>query len=102
MSVVAPASHLHAGRLWAALLAATLLNLPLGSVYSFSVLLRPLEHDLGITRSALSLVFGLATAGFTVGSVGAAFLYRLAALPVLVFASALVAAGGGAVAGVAA
>ena len=57
------------GRLWAALLATTLLNLPLGSVYSFSVLLRPLEQELGVTRSALSLVFGLATAGFTVGSV---------------------------------
>ncbi len=83
-----------AGRLWAALLAATLLNLPLGSVYSFSVLLRPLEQDLGIARSALSLVFGTATAGFTVGSVAAAFLYRLAPAPLLVLASAVIAAGG--------
>jgi hypothetical protein len=83
MSVAAPDSHAPAGRLWAALLASTLLNLPLGSVYSFSVLLRPLEQDLGVSRSALSLVFGLATAGFTVGSVGAAFLYRLAPAPVL-------------------
>lgn len=94
MSVDAPLSHAPAGRLWAALLAATLVNLPLGSVYSFSVLLRPLEQDLGVTRSALSLVFGVATAGFTVGSVAAAFLYRVAAAPVLVFASALAAAGG--------
>ena len=94
MSVAASLSHGPAGRLWAALLASTLLNLPLGSVYSFSVLLRPLEQDLGIPRSALSLVFGVATVGFTVGSVAAAFLYRLAPLPVLVFASALVAAGG--------
>ena len=101
MSVVEPAPHVQAGRLWAALLASTLLNLPLGSVYSFSVLLRPLEQDLGVSRSALSLVFGLATAGFTVGSVGAAFLYRLAPLPVLVFASGLVAAGGVAVAAMA-
>jgi OFA family oxalate/formate antiporter-like MFS transporter len=85
---------LTAGRLWAALVASTLLNLPLGSVYAFSVLLRPLEQELGIPRSALSLVFGLATAGFTVGSVGAAFLYRLAPAPVLVFASAAVAAAG--------
>ena len=91
-------SRAHAGRLWAALLAATLLNLPLGSVYSFSVLLRPLEQELGIPRSALSLVFGVATAGFTVGSVAAAFLYRVASAPILVFASALVAAGGVAVA----
>ena len=65
MSVVAPAVHDRAGRLWAALLAATLLNLPLGSVYSFSVLLRPIEQELAIPRSALSLVFALASAGFT-------------------------------------
>jgi len=101
MSVAAPDSHAPAGRLWAALLASTLLNLPLGSVYSFSVLLRPLEQDLGVSRSALSLVFGLATAGFTVGSVGAAFLYRLAPAPVLIFASGLLAAGGVAVAAMA-
>jgi MFS family permease len=94
MSVAAPLSHGHAGRLWAALLAATLLNLPLGSVYSFSVLLRPLEQELAIPRSALSLVFGVATAGFTVGSVGAAFLYRAAPAPLLVLASAVTAAAG--------
>ena len=98
MSAAAPLSYAPAGRLWAALLASTLLNLPLGSVYSFSVLLRPLEQELSIPRSALSLVFGLATVGFTVGSVGAAFLYRVAPAPVLVFASAAVAAGGIAVA----
>jgi OFA family oxalate/formate antiporter-like MFS transporter len=94
MSVASPALPVRAERLWAALLAATLMNLPLGSVYSFSVLLRPIEQELGIPRSALSLVFGLATAGFTVGSVGAAFLYRVAPAPVLVLASALVAAVG--------
>jgi MFS family permease len=95
--VAEPELH-NPGRLWAAIVASTLLNLPLGSVYSFSVLLRPIEQELGVTRSALSLVFGLATAGFTVGSVGAAFLYRVASAPVLVFASALVAAAGIAVA----
>ncbi len=94
MSVTASDSHVPAGRLWAALLASTLLNLPLGSVYSFSVLLRPLEQELAIPRSALSLVFGVATIGFTVGSVGAAFLYRLASAPVLVLACAVTAAGG--------
>ncbi len=81
-------------RLWAALLAATLLNLPLGSVYSFSVFLRPIELELAIPRSALSLVFGLATVGFTVGSVGAAFLFRVASAPALVFAAAVAAAAG--------
>ena len=98
MSVASSALPVRVERLWAALLAATLMNLPLGSVYSFSVLLRPIEQELGIPRSALSLVFGLATAGFTVGSVGAAFLYRVAPAPVLVLASALVAAAGSALA----
>ena len=94
MSVATPALPVRAERLWAALLAATLMNLPLGSVYAFSVLLRPIEQELAIPRSALSLVFGLCTVGFTVGSVGAAFLYRVAPAPILVLASALFAAGG--------
>ena len=94
MSIASPALPARTERFWAALLAATLMNLPLGSVYAFSVLLRPIEQELAIPRSALSLVFGLATVGFTVGSVGAAFLYRVAPAPVLVLASALVAAGG--------
>src|SRR5919198_953737 len=84
MSVASPALPARTERFWAALLAATLMNLPLGSVYAFSVLLRPIEQELAIPRSALSLVFGLATVGFTVGSVGAAFLYRLAPVSMLV------------------
>ncbi len=55
MSVATPALPVRAERFWAALLAATLMNLPLGSVYAFSVLLRPIEQELGIPRSALSL-----------------------------------------------
>ncbi|MBY0318160.1 MAG: MFS transporter [Reyranella sp.] len=94
MSVATPALPARTERFWAALLAATLMNLPLGSVYAFSVLLRPIEQELAIPRSALSLVFGLATVGFTVGSVGAAFLYRLAPAPILVLGCALVAASG--------
>jgi MFS transporter, OFA family, oxalate/formate antiporter len=94
MSVATRAHPARTERFWAALLAATLMNLPLGSVYAFSVLLRPIEQELAIPRSALSLVFGLATVGFTVGSVGAAYLYRVAPAPILVLASALVAAGG--------
>ena len=81
-------------RLWAAVLAATLLNLPFGSVYSFSVFLRPIELELAIPRSALSLVFGMATVGFAVGSVGAVYLFRVASAPVLILVSALVAAAG--------
>ena len=94
MSLASPALPARTERFWAALLAATLMNLPLGSVYAFSVLLRPIEQELAIPRSALSLVFGVATAGFTTGSVAAAFLYRAAPAPILVLASALVAAGG--------
>ena len=94
MSAATPALPVRTQRLWAALLAATLMNLPLGSVYAFSVLLRPIEQELAIPRSALSLVFGLATVGFTLGSVGAAFLYRIGPAPILVLASALAAGGG--------
>jgi OFA family oxalate/formate antiporter-like MFS transporter len=94
MSVATPAVPARTERFWAALLAATLMNLPLGSVYAFSVLLRPIEQELAIPRSAMSLVFGLATVGFTVGSVGAASLYRVAPAPILVLACALVAAAG--------
>jgi len=54
-------------RAWAAVAAVTALNLPLGSIYAFSVFLKPIEQSLGIGRSALSLVFGLASIGFTVG-----------------------------------
>jgi MFS family permease len=98
MSVAAPSLPARVERLWAALLATTLMNLPLGSVYSFSVLLRPIEQELAVPRSALSLVFGLATAGFTVGSVSAVFLFRVASAPVLVFLSAMMSAAGIAVA----
>ena len=52
---------------WAAIAAVTVLNLPLGSVYAFSVFLKPIEAGLGINRSAMSLVFALASVGFTVG-----------------------------------
>ena len=55
------------GHAWAAVAAATALNLPLGSIYAFSVFLKPIEQDLGTTRAALSLVFGLATICFVIG-----------------------------------
>ena len=91
MTTATSALPVRAERLWAALLAATLMNLPLGSVYAFSVLLRPIEQELAIPRSALSLVFGLATAGFTIGSVGAPFFFRLAPAPVLLIGNGLTA-----------
>lgn len=54
-------------RPWAAIAAATVLNLPLGSIYAFSVFLKPIEAELGLHRSAMSLVFAVASVGFTVG-----------------------------------
>jgi MFS family permease len=64
-------------RAWAAVAAVTVLNLPLGSIYAFSVFLKPIEAELGLTRSALSLVFGLATVGFTLGMLIAPYAYGL-------------------------
>jgi len=45
----------------AALLAATVVNLPFGTLYAFSVFLKPMEALLGATRAEMSFVFGLAT-----------------------------------------
>ena len=81
-------------RPWAAIAAVTALTLPLGSIYAFSVFLKPIEAELGIPRSALSFVFGLATVGFTVGMNLAPLLYRLASPAVLIMANAVVAAVG--------
>ena len=81
-------------RPWAAVAAVTALTLPLGSIYAFSVFLRPIEAELGISRSALSFVFGLATVGFTVGMNLAPMLYRLASPAVLIMTNTIIAAFG--------
>jgi MFS family permease len=60
----------------AALLAATVVNLPFGTLYAFSVFLRPMEALLGATRAEMSLVFGLATVTLTRGMNFAPQLYR--------------------------
>ena len=52
---------------WHAIAAATVLNLPLGSLYAFSVFLKPLEALLGLTRADLAVVFAVASAGFVAG-----------------------------------
>lgn len=70
-------------RAWAAITAVTIVNLPLGSIYAFSVFLKPIETALGLPRSALSLVFGLASIGFTVGMLVAPYAYGMASAPVL-------------------
>jgi OFA family oxalate/formate antiporter-like MFS transporter len=64
-------------RAWAAIAAVTVMNLPLGSIYAFSVFLKPIEAELGLARSELSLVFGLASIGFTVGMLIAPYAYGI-------------------------
>jgi MFS family permease len=60
----------------AALLAASVVNLPFGTLYAFSVFLKPMEALLGATRAEMSFVFGLATVTLTVGMNFAPQLYR--------------------------
>jgi hypothetical protein len=71
---------------WRAVLAGTVLNAPIGSLYAFSVLLKPLETLLGLGRADLAVVFGLASAGFGIGMNVAPLLYGFASTPVLVMA----------------
>ncbi|MSO91373.1 MAG: MFS transporter [Acetobacteraceae bacterium] len=88
-------------RPWAAIVAATALILPLGSVYAFSVFLRPIEQELHIPRSALSVVFGTATIGFVIGSVAAPYFFRRVSPALLTFICTLTASLGIAMAAIA-
>jgi MFS transporter, OFA family, oxalate/formate antiporter len=74
---------------WRAIAAATVLNAPLGSLYAFSVFLKPLEALLGLSRADLALVFALATVGFGVGMNLAPYVYRLVSTPLLVLGCAV-------------
>lgn len=60
----------------AALLAASVVNLPFGTLYAFSVFLKPMEALLGASRAEMSFVFGLATVTLTLGMNFAPQLYR--------------------------
>jgi MFS transporter, OFA family, oxalate/formate antiporter len=60
----------------AAIAAATALNLPLGTLYAFSVFLKPVEALLGVGRTQMSFVFALATITLTVGMNVAPWFYR--------------------------
>jgi hypothetical protein len=73
---------------WRAVAAGTVLNVPLGSLYAFSVFLVPLEALLGLNRADLALVFGLSSVGFGLGMNAAPYAYGLASGPVLVLACA--------------
>ena len=59
-----------------ALAAATLVNLPFGTLYAFSVFIKPIEALLGATRAEMSFVFGMATVTLTLGMNLAPLLYR--------------------------
>jgi OFA family oxalate/formate antiporter-like MFS transporter len=63
---------------WRAVAAATVLNVPFGSLYAFSVFLKPLEALLGVSRGDLAFVFALASAGFGAGMLLAPGLFGLA------------------------
>ena len=81
-------------RTLAAIAAATVLNLPFGTIYAFSVFLRPMEAMLGIGRAQMTLVFGLATISLTVGMNAAPWLYRrLPAVPLVLASGACSALG---------
>jgi MFS transporter, OFA family, oxalate/formate antiporter len=68
----------------AALAAATIMSLPLGSLYAFSVLLAPLEQILQATRSELAGVFGISAVFFTIGANLAPRLFGRIPAPLLV------------------
>jgi OFA family oxalate/formate antiporter-like MFS transporter len=78
----------------AALVAASAVNLPFGTLYAFSVFLAPMEALLGATRAQMSFVFGLATVTLTVGMNFAPQLYRRAPPAALALACGLVSGAG--------
>lgn len=78
----------------AALAAATIVSLPLGSIYAFSVLLEPLEQLLQASRSELASVFGISAVFFTVGANLAPRFFGRIRAPLLVALTGAVAAAG--------
>jgi OFA family oxalate/formate antiporter-like MFS transporter len=74
----------------AALAAATIVNLPFGTLYAFSVFLKPMESLLGASRAEMSFVFGLATITLTLGMNFAPQLYRRVAPATLAVVAGLV------------
>lgn len=78
----------------AALAAATLTSLPLGSIYAYSVLLVPLEQLLGVSRSELASVFGISIVFFTLGANLAPRMFGWLGAGPLVLLTMVIAAGG--------
>ena len=81
-------------RLAVALTAATILNLPFGTIYAFSVFLKPMEALLGVSRAQMSVVFGLAAITLTLGMLIGPRLYRSVPPAVLVLCSCVGSAAG--------
>lgn len=52
------------------------MNLPFGTIYAFSVFLKPMEAMLGIGRAEMTIIFGMAACSLTVGMIIAPYLYR--------------------------
>jgi MFS transporter, OFA family, oxalate/formate antiporter len=82
------------GGLGPALAAATIVGLPLGSIYAFSVLLAPLEQILQASRSELASVFGISTVFFTLGTNMGPQLFGAVRAPLLVALTAALCASG--------
>ena len=81
-----------------ALAAATILNLPFGTIYAFSVFLKPMEALLGIGRTQMTLVFSLASIFLTMGMVAGPKLYRRFSATSLLLSGGLTSATGLAIA----
>lgn len=76
------------------LAAATVVNLPFGTVYAFSVFLKPMEALLGIGRAEMAIVFSMASIFLTIGMlIGPALYRRFAPVPLLLVCGALSASG---------
>src|SRR5262245_44599335 len=78
----------------ATLAAATIMSLPLGSLYAFSVLLAPLEQLLRASRSELASVFGISAVFFTIGANLAPRLFGWVRAPLLVALTGALSAAG--------
>jgi len=66
----------------------------LGSLYAWSVLIKPIEHEIGASRTASSVVFSAAIVCFTVAMLGAAELQQRATPATILLATTALAATG--------
>jgi MFS transporter, OFA family, oxalate/formate antiporter len=66
----------------------------LGSLYAWSVLIEPIEHEIGASRTASSVVFSAAIVCFTVAMLGAAELQQRATPATILLATTALAATG--------